>query len=86
MCYVKQGREITSEEDIRNLITGIILRQRDSYRKENVLASVLEHLKDASMEVEKDNVSTLLDDGLDVLGRNGEVNCWNGVYKSSDIN
>ena len=73
MCYVKQGREITSEEDIRNLITGIILRQRDSYRKENVLASVLEHLKDASMEVEKDNVSKLLDDGLDVLGRNGEL-------------
>lgn len=86
MCYVKQGKEVTSEEDIRNLITGIILRQKNAYRKENVLASVLEHLKDATVEVEKDNVSRFLDDGLDVLGRNGEVSCWNGVYKTSGIN
>ena len=86
MCYVKQGREITSEEDIRNLITSIILRQKNTYRKETVLASVLEHLKDASVEIEKNNVLKLLDDGLDILRRNGEVSCWNGVYKSSDIN
>lgn len=86
MCYVKQGKEVTSEEDIRSLITGIILRQRTAYRKEDVLATVLAHLKDAAVEVEKDNVLRLLDDGLDILGRNGEVSCWNGVYKTSDVN
>ena len=86
MCYVKQGKEVTSEEDIRNLITGVILRQRTIYRKENALATVLAHLKDAAVEIEKDNVLRLLDDGLDILGRNGEVSCWNGVYKTSGIN
>lgn len=86
MCYVKQGKEVTSEEDIRNLITGIILRQKNAYRKEDVLATVLAYLKDATVKVEEENVSKLLDDGLDILGRNGEVSCWNGVYKTSDIN
>lgn len=54
MCCVKQEREITSEEDIRNSITDIILRQKTACRKENALASVLEHLKDAAVEAEKD--------------------------------
>lgn len=54
MCCVKQEREITSEEDIRNSITDIILRQKTVCRKENALASVLEHLKDAAVEAEKD--------------------------------
>lgn len=86
MCCIKQEREITSEEDIRNSITDIILRQKTACRKENALASVLEHLKDAAVEAEKDDVSRLLDDGLDVLERNGEVSCWNSVHKSSGIN
>lgn len=75
MCCVKQEREITSEEDIRNSITDIILRQKTACRKENALASVLEHLKDAAMEVEKDNFLRPLDDGSDIFGRDEEVNC-----------
>ena len=75
MCCVKQEREITSEENIRNFITGIILRQKTACRKENALASVLKHLKDAAVEVEKDNVLRPLDDGLDIFERNGGINC-----------
>ena len=86
MCCVKQEREITSEEDIRNSITDIILRQKTACRKENALTSILEHLKDAAVEVEKDNVLRPLDDDLDILKRNGEVSCWNSVHKSSGIN
>lgn len=69
MCCVKQEREITSEEDIRNSITDIILRQKTACRKENALASVLEHLKDAAVESEKDNVLKPLNDDLDILKR-----------------
>lgn len=75
MCCVKQEREITSEEDIRNSITDIILRLKTSCRKENALASILEHLKDTAVEAEKDNVLKPLDDGLDILERDGEINC-----------
>ena len=31
MCRIKYGKAISNNEDVRNLITGIILRQKKKY-------------------------------------------------------
>ena len=37
MCRIKYGKAISNNEDVRNLITGIILRQRKEYYKDNIV-------------------------------------------------
>lgn len=32
MCKIKSGRAISNTEDVRNLITGVILRQEKEYQ------------------------------------------------------
>lgn len=86
MCYIKINDEITSKEDVRNLITGIILRQRNAYKKDDILESVLFYSKGSSIEIDKNDILQLIDTSLDVFKRNGEVNCWNGIYRTAGIN
>lgn len=85
MCKIKSGKAIHNNEDIRNLITGVILRQRKEYRKDHIVSTVLYYLDGTNLIVDKGNVSRLIDNGLDILGRNGEVTCWNGVYRTAGI-
>lgn len=85
MCKVKSGRAISNNEDIRNLITGVILRQRNEYGRDQILSTVMYYLNGANMAVDYIDVSKLVDNGLDVLGRSGEVSCWNGLYRTTGI-
>ena len=37
MCRVKIGKKISCLSDVQNLIIGIILRQQDAYKEEDIL-------------------------------------------------
>lgn len=85
MCRIKSGKAISNNEDIRNLITGIILRQKSEYYKDHILMLVLRYLDGANMIIDRTKVDQLVDNGLEILGRNGEVSCKNGRYRTAEI-
>lgn len=84
MCWVKSGKDIKNQEDLRNLITGVILRQPGNYQKGKIKQIVNSYLRGSSYTLDDRSLSQLIDDGLDVLNRNGIVSCWNGYYHTSD--
>lgn len=85
MCKVKSGAAILNNEDIRNLITGVILRQKNAYCEDHIFATVLSCLNGSSVSIDDATLLGLVGSGLDVLERNGEVSCWNGLYQTSSV-
>lgn len=85
MCKIKSGEAILDNEDIRNLVTGVILRQKSAYREEKIFSTVLHYLSGSSVSIDDTSLSKLVDSGLDILVRNGEVSCWNGLYQTSGV-
>ena len=82
MCRIKYGKAISNNEDVRNLITGVILRQRKEYCKDNIVNTVLGYLDGSPVVISKNEINRLVDNSLDVFGRNNEVICKNGRYKT----
>lgn len=85
MCKVKSGPMVTNNEDVRNMIAGIILRQQDAYKKENILDSVKYHMQGSSFAVTNDLLMKLINRSLDVFDRNDLVQCVNGYYYTRKI-
>jgi secreted Zn-dependent insulinase-like peptidase len=86
MCKVITGKQISNKEDIRNLITVIVLRQSGMYNIDIIVSLVFKYLDGSQIQIEKANVLDLISDGLDVLKRNGDIKCWNGMYQTIEIN
>jgi len=85
MCRIKYGREISNNEDVRNLITGVILRQGTAYYKDSIVNTVWKYLDGSTMNISKKEVNELVDNSLNVFGRNNEVICRNGKYRTVKV-
>lgn len=86
MCLVKNAKDITSKEEVRNLITSIILRQRNPYKEEDIVKATTDYLKGSSLKLEYDDISQLVENSLDIFVRSGSIRCWNGMYRTMGIN
>lgn len=79
-----------NKEDIRNLITSIILRQNNKYTNASIMNTVMWVLNNSDIKLNKDInemcISLLTDEALDIFYRRGEIKCWNGEYRTADIN
>ena len=64
MCWVKSGKDIKNQEDLRNLITGVILRQPGNYQKGKIKQIVNSYLRGSSYTLDDRSLSQLIDDGL----------------------
>lgn len=83
--HIRVGKEIRSSEDIRNLIVSIILRQNSDFTKQKIFDLIKEYIHGSEAKIEDDDITSIIEDTLDVLRRNGEVICWNGKYKTKEI-
>lgn len=83
--HIKTGKEIRSSEDIRNLIVSIILRQNSDFTKQKIFDLIKEYIHGSKAKIEDGDITSIIEDTLDVLRRNGEVTCWNGKYKTKEI-
>ena len=83
MCRVKLRNEIKSEQDVQNLITAIILRQRGLYTKDYLVAATEHYLPDRTERVVVSTmaVKDMIDNTLSIFRANGKVTCDNGQYK-----
>lgn len=85
MCKVKSGKMVTNNEDIRNMIAGIILRQQNAYTKENILDSVKYYMQGSSIMTSNASLMKLINKSLDVFDRNNLVRCVDGYYYTRKI-
>ena len=85
MSKVKCGAEICNIEDVKNLIIGIIFRQKKNYAKEDVIGMVTHYLQDSLLVTNENTVNDLVESSLDLLQRNGDVICENGIYRTIGI-
>lgn len=80
MCRVKSGKMLKNQQDLQNLIIGIINRQKDSYDKNKILSIAKYFCKDADIEVGNSLLSNTIDDNLDFLYRKKIIDCKDGNY------
>lgn len=85
MCRVKHGCDIKTRNDVQNLIIGIINRQQDNYKKEQVYEMVEYNYHGAQYEISTKSLREMVDNNLHFLYRAGFINCWNGVYSPQVI-
>ena len=82
MCKVKTGDEIYTEQDVQNLITAVILRQRGKYTKQYLIKAVKIYLPAPEVRaiVDDHQLKGMIDNTLAALLKAGKVRQQNGVY------
>ena len=85
MSKIKCGTEICNIEDIKNLIVGIIFRQKGNYAKEDITGTVTHYLQGSLLVIRENIVNDLVENSLDVLQRNNDIICENGRYRTVGI-
>ena len=82
MCNIKVRNEIRSKQDVQNLITAIILRQKGVYTKKYLVKATNYYLPDPKVRVVVDpiKVEGMIDETLAVFRKNGKVKSCDGKY------
>lgn len=80
MAYVKSKEKIKNENDMQNLVIGIINRMQEPFKKEEVLEVVEYHSRGAKVKDREKMLEKLVDENLDLLYRRDQVMCWGGIY------
>lgn len=79
MCKVKSGSNLKTESDVQNLITGIILRQQQSYQQSDIFQAV-EYYFDGNQIVSQNKVKGMINDTLSLFFQYRMVDCVDGQY------
>lgn len=80
MCKVRSGAKIRNQQDVQNLVTGIIFRQRGAYRINDILKIVLPYMKGSQYKISEDDLYCIIADTLDMLCIRSRIKCKNGIY------
>lgn len=82
MCYVRICNDIRTEQDVQNLITAIVLRQKDKYTRPYLIKATKHYLPDPTVRVVVDEkkIKEMIDNTLMVLRKNGKVRCQVGTF------
>lgn len=80
MCKIKSGKQLTSAQDMQNLVIGILLRQQYKYNKAQIYNCVNNYCINAEYKMSQNTIRKLVDKNLDFLSRIGTVQCKDGQY------
>ncbi len=80
MCNVNSGVLIKNKQDVQNLVIGIIFRQQDKYKPENISDLVQCYMKGSTFSIDKTAIQNIILDNLSLLHRNDKIQCKNGYY------
>lgn len=80
MCKVNSGAMIKTQQDVQNLVIGILFRQQHVYRIENIIDLVQYYMDGSSITITKDQLHHIILENLDLLYIKNKVKCKNGYY------
>ncbi len=80
MCKVKTGALIVNKGDVQNMIVGIILRQQNKYKKEEILEMSKKYFQGSALEMDNNTFMEIIEENLEIFSRNEKIFCENGNY------
>ncbi len=80
MCNVNSGALIKNKQDIQNLVIGIIFRQQDKYKPEDISDIVQYYMRGSTYLIDKKSLQNIISKNLELLHRNDKIQCKNGHY------
>lgn len=80
MCKINSGASIKNRQDVQNLVIATIFRQEKAYYIENILNLVQQYMIGSSVDIQKDDLYSIILDNLDILYIKNKVKCKNGCY------
>lgn len=83
MCKVKSGSDLKNEQDIRNLIVGLILRQREQFTAQDIERLTREFSAGAECNISERNTASIIRESLKDLSRYSILQCSNGQYSTN---
>lgn len=85
MCKVKTGKNVRTDRDLQNLVTSVILRQRRSFGRNEIVSQTKSKLKDSEMQLENQEIEKMISRTLGVLECNGVFGKKDGMYIKKEI-
>lgn len=85
MCRIKAGNRIHTREDMVNLVTAILLRQRKEFNIPLILDLVQYHMEGAMYQISLKGLEKVINEDIDVLKRNNVIQCKDGTYYPIDM-
>ena len=67
MCKVKTGKNVRTDRDLQNLVTSVILRQRRSFDRNEIVSQTKSKLRDSEMQLDNQEIEKMISRTLGVL-------------------
>lgn len=80
MCKISVGSDIHSLNDVQNLITGYIFRERYPYNISTLTQKVIESCKGSSLDISETTIKDLVLDTNMTFLRTERIDSYNGQY------
>lgn len=85
MANVLHNEDVKNEQDLQNLVIGIIFRQDKPFTSDSVIKTVNYWLKGSDFYDNIELIEEHVTDSLDLLQNRDKVRCSNGVYCMKNI-
>ena len=85
MCKVKTGKNVRTDRDLQNLVTSVILRQRRSFDRNEIVSQTKSKLRDSEMQLDNQEIEKMIYRTLGVLECNGVVGKKDGIYIKKEM-
>ncbi len=80
MCKIKIGNQISCSRDYQNLITGLILRTKNSFDFATITQEVLNSVEGSSYHMTYEEITSMIQDTITALLRANYLKCIFGYY------
>ncbi len=84
MANVLHNEDVKNEQDLQNLVIGIIFRQDNPYKSESIVRIVNHYLRRSVFQGNTKLIRQHVNDTLDLLLFHDNVRCINGLYYPKD--
>ncbi len=86
MAEVIHNEDVKNEQDLQNLVIGVIFRMQQPFRDEEIVEIANYWLKGSKFYNDIERIRKCVEDNLDLLYRIDRVVCWNGIrYPKSPL-
>lgn len=85
MCKVKTGRNVCTNQDVQNLVTSVILRQKCNFNRDAIIEQIENRLQDSEVQLAERQVEKMVSNTLGILECNGVVGVRDGMYSKKNV-
>lgn len=85
MCHVKVGTAVSTEADLQDLVTTIIMQQEVEFEDEEIYEKVKDSLGSSLFCNESSKIQTIISKTLDIFEFSGCISSHKGRYQAIKV-